>query len=106
MRKTFEIGRVLIDLTNEWCQVFGKYNWYTLKFVNLEIEWDKYCGSLEFMIAFLGFGLRVAIAVPNELSKFNYEGWTTDIEIAKKKAKAVQSLIIVKKAKRTTKKRS
>lgn len=93
MRTTYEIGRVMFDFDNEWSQLFGKYNWYTFRFLQVEWEWDKYCGSLEFMFALLGFGLRIAIAIPNEVSEKNRKKWALTIEESMGKSVPLDKLV-------------
>jgi hypothetical protein len=75
MRSVYEIKNVMFDFSCDWSNLWSKYNWYTFRLINIEMEWDRYCGSLEFMTAFLGFGLRIAIAIPTKKSIENLKRW-------------------------------
>lgn len=75
MRYIKEFGRVMLDVGTDWDYIWRKYVWYEFKIINIEVEWDKYCGSLEFMLSLIGFNLRIAIAIPNKLSEKNDKKW-------------------------------
>lgn len=56
---TFERGNWLVDLTEDYSQLFSECNWYTYRFINVEFENEAMLGGYELSIALLGFGLRV-----------------------------------------------
>jgi len=51
--------KLFLDLSTEWSQLWGKYNWYTFTFVELYFENDSFTGGLEFVATLLGFRLRI-----------------------------------------------
>lgn len=53
-----------IRLSTDWKQLFGKWNWYSLTFINFTIEVDKWTGGFEVWASLLGF---------NFLFRWNYD---------------------------------
>lgn len=45
-----------IELKNEWSQLKGKYNWYSLTFIEFYVENETYTGGFEVMFMLLGLG--------------------------------------------------
>lgn len=54
-----EIGRWLIDLTEDYSQFFDACHWYTYRVAHIEFERDVVLGGWEASIALLGLGIRV-----------------------------------------------
>ena len=60
MRKTFGIGKLSIDLVNEWKQFCakGRYNWQEFHFLMIRMEKENIHGMFEIEFYLLGFGAR------------------------------------------------
>ena len=72
--------KLFLDLSTEWSQLFGKYNWYCCTFIEIYFENDKWTGGYEFIVTFLGFKLRVRYNTDKALRQF--EEWENDVEEA------------------------
>lgn len=48
----------LVEFHEEWSQVFGGRNWYTVTPIKLEFEYDEAMGCVEATIILLGIGFR------------------------------------------------
>jgi hypothetical protein len=48
-----------LEFKNEWTQLVGKYNWYTVTFIQIEFENDLFTGGYEFVFILLGLGFRL-----------------------------------------------
>jgi hypothetical protein len=59
MRITKSFKYFDVDLTNQWTQLTGKYNWYEFDLLKLYFEKDVRHGCMEVMLYILGFGIRV-----------------------------------------------
>lgn len=46
------------EFHEEWSQVLGHCNWYTITPIKIEVEWDKVLGGLEATFIILGLGVR------------------------------------------------
>ena len=57
--KCFSIGNWVIELSEEWSQLWTKCNWYTITPVSVEFEDDRLLGAVEASLALLGFSFRV-----------------------------------------------
>ena len=57
--KCFSIGNWVIELREEWSQLWTKCNWYTITPVSVELEDDRLLGAAEASLALLGFSVRV-----------------------------------------------
>ncbi len=55
---TYKDKELLINILNEWRQLFSKYNWYTMTIINLYIENDAMMGAYDFEFVILGIGIR------------------------------------------------
>lgn len=73
--------KLFLDLTSEWEQIFGKYNWYSFTLLELYLENDKWTGGYEFVATFLGFRLRLRYNTEEAAKKF--EEWEKEIADAK-----------------------
>lgn len=69
--------KVFLDLSTEWTQLWGKYNWYSFTFIELYFENDNFTAGYEFVATLLGFRLRVRWNTDRSLKKF--EEWEKDI---------------------------
>ena len=43
---------------NDWEQLFGKWNWYSLNFIKIYFEKEDMVGGMEFEFIILGLGFR------------------------------------------------
>lgn len=48
----------IFEFTEEWSQVFGGCNWYTITPIHIEFEYDKCTGGMELTAVLLGIGFR------------------------------------------------
>lgn len=74
-----------IDLSTEWEQLSGCYNWYTITFVECYFENDKFTGGYEWVVCLFGCRLRI-----RHNTKRYYElekAWKKEIEKEMKKKK-------------------
>jgi hypothetical protein len=71
----------LIEFTNEWRQLFGKYNWYTITFIEIYFEKDDFTHGYEFVCVILGLGVRVRYNTDKALAQL--EEWQKDVENSK-----------------------
>ena len=76
---TYDLGRVSIDLNNDWAQFFGKYNWITFNAFKLYAEKENQFGMFEVELYILGFGIRVY--------------WTWDVKRLNEKVKEYQNIL-------------
>lgn len=51
--------RFIFESINEWKQLKGGFNWYTLTIINIEIENDYMHRAYEFLFILLGLGFRI-----------------------------------------------
>jgi len=65
--------KLFLDLSTEWSQLFGKYNWYSFTLISIYFENDKWIGSIEFVATLLGFTLRIRYNPDEALAQF--EEW-------------------------------
>ena len=49
-----------IHIKNDWSQIFGKWNWISMNFLQLYFEDDKMTGCYEFEFMILGLGFRIS----------------------------------------------
>ena len=52
-------GNWVFDPWQEWSQIAGGCNWYTITPIHIEFEWDKMLGGVEMTVVLLGLGVRV-----------------------------------------------
>jgi len=79
MTKTIELGKLSIDLNNDWEQIIGKWNWVTFNFLKFYMEKENQFGMFEIEIYLLGFGIRFY--------------WTWDKKRMNKKLKEYKKII-------------
>lgn len=82
---TISIGRHLAEFKCQWLQFFGKYNWYTFQFLNIEFEYDKMTFGYEFLLTILGFSFRYRYNTDKAIEQF--KEFEKDIEHSKKETK-------------------
>ena len=63
MTKTLEIGKLSIDLNNDWEQIIenfalAEWNWITFNLLKVYVEKDNQFGMFEIEFYLLGFGVR------------------------------------------------
>lgn len=63
--------KLFLDLSTEWKQLFGKYNWYSCTLINIYFEKDSMCDGYEFVATFIGFTLRVRYNTDKALAQFD-----------------------------------
>ena len=56
---------------NDWGQLFGKYNWISMNFLQLYFEKDTMTHGYEFEFMVLGLGLRV---------RYNYDDYFNKVD--------------------------
>jgi len=66
----------LIEGTNEWHQIIGKFNWYTATLINLYFEKDDMTYGYEFIFTLLGLGFRIRYNTTKALDQF--DEWAND----------------------------
>jgi hypothetical protein len=77
MKKEIAIGRFIIELSCEWLQLFGKYNWFSFTPFLLRFEYEKWLEGLTLELTVLGFGIYIRYNLP--ASDEIYERLSTDI---------------------------
>lgn len=65
--------KLFLDLSTEWSQLFGKYNWYSFTLINIYFENDDMTLGYEFVFTLLGFTLRIRYNTDKALAQF--EEW-------------------------------
>lgn len=80
----FETKHWVIEIQNEWEQLWGKYNWYTFTLLNIYFENDAMTGGYEFSFWVLGLGIRVHYNTNKSLELF--KKWEKETEDIKKAA--------------------
>jgi len=58
MTKTIELGKLNIDLNNDWEQIVGKWNWISFNLLKFYVEKENQFGMFEIEVYLLGFGIR------------------------------------------------
>jgi hypothetical protein len=73
--------KLFLDLSTEWSQLGGDFNWYAFTFIELYFENDKWTGGYEFVATFLGFRLRARYNTDEGLKKM--KEWEEEVVNAK-----------------------
>ena len=63
--------KLFLDLSTEWTQLFGKYNWYSCTLINIYFESDDMTLGYEFVATLLGFTLRVRYDTDKAMAQFD-----------------------------------
>jgi len=58
-----------VESINDWEQLRGGFNWYTMHILHIYLENDKWTGGVEFEVAVLGLGFRLRYNYNNRLDK-------------------------------------
>lgn len=77
---TFERGRFLLHLFEDWSQFFEACNWYTFRFILLEFENDEMLGGVEITFIMFGLGVRARWNHTETETLKNIKQQITDIE--------------------------
>jgi len=77
--------KLFLDLSTEWSQLFGEYNWYSFTLINIYFESDDMTEGYEFVATLIGFTLRVRYNTDEALKQF--AKWDKDIEEAKERGR-------------------
>lgn len=70
----------LLELHNEWPQLWGKYNWYTWTIIHCHFEKENLAHGYEFELWLLGLGIRIRYNTDKSLEQF--EEWEKEVEEA------------------------
>ena len=69
--------KLFLDLSTEWTQLFGEYNWYSCTLINIYFESDDMTHGYEFVATLLGFTLRVRYNTNKAMAQF--EEWEQEL---------------------------
>lgn len=61
----------LIEGINEWKQLFGGYNWYTMTLIHIYFEKENMAHGYEFQVILLGLGFRIHYNTDRSLELFD-----------------------------------
>lgn len=75
-----ETKHILIEGINEWKQLFGKWNWYTVTIIHIYFEKENMAYGYEFIFTLLGLGFRIRYNTDQSLEQF--EKWRDETEEA------------------------
>lgn len=67
---TMETEHWLLEGINQWSQLIGKWNWYTMTFIQLEFEKEDMAYGYEFIFIILGLGFRIRYNTDKSLEQF------------------------------------
>jgi len=67
----------LIEFQNDWRQLFGKWNWYSITICSIYFEVDNFTHGYEFECVILGLGFRVRYNTDKALEQF--DEWKKEI---------------------------
>lgn len=73
--------RWVVEFTNDWKQLVGKWNWYTFTIVELYFENDKFTHGYEFVFTLLGLGIRIRYNTDKALKQF--DKWEQEVNLDK-----------------------
>jgi hypothetical protein len=68
----------VFEWTNEWSQLWGKYNWVSFTPIYVYFEKDVWIGGWEFHFTILGLGFY--LRYNDEKAKATFEKWDKEIE--------------------------
>ena len=61
----------LVEGINQWKQLWGGYNWYTVTLIQIEFERELMAYGYEFIFTMLGLGFRVRYNTDKSLEQFD-----------------------------------
>ena len=70
----------LVEGINQWEQLKGGFNWYTMTFIQIEFEKELMAYGYEFIFIILGLGFRVRYNTDKSLEQF--EEWNDEAQKA------------------------
>ena len=59
--KSFQIGWLYLDLSEDWLDLFDECNWYDFNFIKLAVENHVTFGNFEIDLALIGFNARMTV---------------------------------------------
>jgi hypothetical protein len=74
----FETKHWLFEFRNEWRQLFGEYNWYSMTLIYIYFEREKIAHGYEFWFMLLGLGFYIRYNTNKSLEQFDL--WTKEAE--------------------------
>jgi len=75
---TLESKHWLLELHNEWTQLFDKYNWYTWTLFHCHLEKESMAHGYEFELTLLGLGFRIRYNTDKSLKQF--DEWDNEVD--------------------------
>ena len=70
----------IVESINQWEQLKGGFNWYTMTFIQIEFEKELMAYGYEFIFIILGLGFRVRYNTDKSLEQF--EEWNDEAQKA------------------------
>ena len=70
----------IVEGINQWEQLKGGFNWYTMTFIQIEFEKELIAYGYEFIFIILGLGFRVRYNTDKSLEQF--EEWNDEAQKA------------------------
>ena len=70
----------LVEGINQWEQLKGGFNWYTMTFIQIEFEKELMAYGYEFIFIIIGLGFRVRYNTDKSLEQF--EEWNDEAQKA------------------------
>ena len=70
----------IVEGINQWDQLKGGFNWYTMTFIQIEFEKELMAYGYEFIFIILGLGFRVRYNTDKSLEQF--EEWNDEAQKA------------------------
>jgi len=70
----------IVEGINQWEQLKGGFNWYTMTFIQIEFEKELMAYGYEFIFIILGLGFRVRYNTDKSLEQF--EEWNDEAQKA------------------------
>ena len=64
----------IVEGINQWEQLRGGFNWYTMTFIQIEFEKELMAHGYEFIFIILGLGFRVRYNTDKSLKQFDEWG--------------------------------
>ena len=61
----------IVEGINQWEQLKGGFNWYTMTFIQIEFEKELMAYGYEFIFIILGLGFRVRYNTDKSLKQFD-----------------------------------
>ena len=77
---SMETKHWIVEGINQWEQLKGGFNWYTMTFIQIEFEKELMAYGYEFIFIILGLGFRVRYNTDKSLEQF--EEWNDEAQKA------------------------